>query len=68
LVTGPDAELFRDFAAERSGFRIDARARAPAARAIAILGERAFRAEGPGSPDEGPLYLRPSGADEPAAR
>jgi tRNA threonylcarbamoyladenosine biosynthesis protein TsaB len=68
LATGPDAELFREFAAERSGFRIDERAGAPAARAIALLGLRAFRREGAGSPDEGPLYLRPSGADEPAER
>jgi tRNA threonylcarbamoyladenosine biosynthesis protein TsaB len=68
LVTGPDAELFREFAAERSGFRIDERARTPAARAIAILGTRAFLCDGAESPDDGPLYLRPSGADEPAAR
>jgi tRNA threonylcarbamoyladenosine biosynthesis protein TsaB len=68
LVTGPDAELFRPFAAERSGFRIDERAGAPAARAIALLGLRAFLREGPGSPDEGPLYLRPSGAEEPASK
>jgi hypothetical protein len=37
----------------------------PAARAIASLGMRAFLRDGPGSPDEGPLYLRPSGAEEP---
>jgi tRNA threonylcarbamoyladenosine biosynthesis protein TsaB len=66
LVTGPDAELFGAFAAERSGFRIDERAGMPAARAIALLGTRAFQREGPGSPDEGPLYLRSSGAEEPA--
>jgi len=68
MATGPDAELFRDFAAERSGFRIDERARSPAARAIAILGSRAFQRDGALSPDTGPLYLRPSGADEPASR
>jgi tRNA threonylcarbamoyladenosine biosynthesis protein TsaB len=67
LVTGPDAELFRPFAAERSGFRIDDRARAPAARAIARLGLEDFLAHGPGSTDEGPLYLRPSEAEESAA-
>jgi tRNA threonylcarbamoyladenosine biosynthesis protein TsaB len=65
LVTGPDAELFRDFAMERNGFRVDERAGMPAARAIASLGMRAFLRDGPGSPDEGPLYLRPSGAEEP---
>jgi tRNA threonylcarbamoyladenosine biosynthesis protein TsaB len=66
LVTGPDAELFRDFATERSGFRVDERAGMPAARAIALLGMRAFLHEGPGSTDDGPLYLRSSGAEEPA--
>jgi tRNA threonylcarbamoyladenosine biosynthesis protein TsaB len=66
LLTGPDAELFRPFAEERSGFRIDGRSRSPAARAIAALGLEAFLAGGPGSLDEGPLYLRPSEADEPA--
>jgi tRNA threonylcarbamoyladenosine biosynthesis protein TsaB len=68
LVTGPDAELFREIAAERSGFRIDERAGVPAARAIAVLGARSFLRDGAGSPDEGPLYLRSSGADESAAR
>jgi tRNA threonylcarbamoyladenosine biosynthesis protein TsaB len=67
LVTGPDAELFRPFAAERSGFRIDDRARNPAARAVARLGLEAFLRDGPGSPDEGPLYLRPSEAEETAS-
>jgi tRNA threonylcarbamoyladenosine biosynthesis protein TsaB len=68
LITGPDAELFGAFAAERSGFRMDERAGAPAARTVAILGLRAFLREGPGSPDEGPLYLRSSGADEPLSK
>lgn len=66
LVTGPDAELFSGFAEERSGFRVDERAGTSAARAVALLGLRAFLREGPGSPDEGPLYLRSSGAEEPA--
>jgi tRNA threonylcarbamoyladenosine biosynthesis protein TsaB len=67
LVTGPDAELFRAFAAERSGFMVDEMARVPAARAIALLGHEAFLRDGPGSPDEGPLYLRPVEADEPTS-
>jgi tRNA threonylcarbamoyladenosine biosynthesis protein TsaB len=67
MVTGPDAELFRVFAAERSGFRVDERARTASARAIALLGLRAFLRNGPGSPDEGPLYLRPIEAQEPAS-
>jgi len=68
LATGPDAELFRPFADERSGFRVDERARLPAARALAILGLEAYEKEGPGSPDEGPLYLRPVEADEPVSK
>jgi tRNA threonylcarbamoyladenosine biosynthesis protein TsaB len=67
LVTGPDAELFRGFAAERSGFWVDDRAGIPAARAIALLGHKAFLRDGPGSPDEGPLYLRSVEAQEPAS-
>jgi tRNA threonylcarbamoyladenosine biosynthesis protein TsaB len=67
LVTGPDAELFDAFAAERSGFRVDERAGVPAARAIAVLGMREFLRAGADSPDEGPLYLRSSGAEEPVS-
>ena len=66
MVTGPDARLFAPFAAERGGFRMDDRAGTPAARAVALLGLCSFSAEGPGSPDEGPLYLRSNGAEEPA--
>jgi tRNA threonylcarbamoyladenosine biosynthesis protein TsaB len=65
LVTGPDADLFDPFAAERSGFRVDERSGLPAARAVAFLGSRSFLREGPGSTDEGPLYLRSNGAEEP---
>jgi len=67
LVTGPDAELFSSFPAERSGFKVDERAGMPAARAIALLGLHAFLRDGPGSTDEGPLYLRSSGAEEPVS-
>jgi tRNA threonylcarbamoyladenosine biosynthesis protein TsaB len=65
LVTGPDAELFREYSMERSGFRVDERAGMSAARAIAILGLRIFSEKGPGSTNEGPLYLRPSEAETP---
>lgn len=65
LATGPDAELFEEYAAERSGFRVDERAGLPAGRAIALLGLAAFLRDGPGKTDEGPLYLRPSEAEEP---
>jgi tRNA threonylcarbamoyladenosine biosynthesis protein TsaB len=64
IATGPDAELFAPYALERPGFRVDRRSRAPAARALAALAEEAFLREGPSRDDEGPLYLRPSEAEE----
>jgi tRNA threonylcarbamoyladenosine biosynthesis protein TsaB len=67
LVTGPDADLFAPFAQDRPGFGIDSRARSPAARALAALAEAGFRRDGPSASDEGPLYLRPSEAEESAA-
>jgi universal bacterial protein YeaZ len=66
VVTGPDAELFSPFAAERPGFRVDSGSRRPAARAIARLALERFQASGADSMDEGPLYLRPSEAEEPS--
>ncbi|HUW39547.1 MAG TPA: tRNA (adenosine(37)-N6)-threonylcarbamoyltransferase complex dimerization subunit type 1 TsaB [Rectinemataceae bacterium] len=68
LFTGPDAELLEGLAGERSGFRIDRRARTPAARALAEIGEGLFLREGPSPADAGPLYLRSSEAEESAAR
>jgi tRNA threonylcarbamoyladenosine biosynthesis protein TsaB len=68
LITGPDAELFREHASERSGFRIDGRAGMSPARAMAILALEGFQRDGPGATDEGPLYLRPSEAEEPVIR
>lgn len=68
LVTGPDAEQFRSYASERPGFRVDERGRRPVARALAVLALERLGREGPGSPDEGPLYLRPSEAEESALR
>jgi tRNA threonylcarbamoyladenosine biosynthesis protein TsaB len=67
IATGPDADLFAPFAQDRPGFRIDRRSRSPAARALAFLAEEAFLREGPSADDEGPLYLRPSEAEETAA-
>lgn len=67
LITGPDAGLFEELAAERSGIQIDRRARMPAARALAVLAMEKFAKEGPSAPDEGPLYLRPSEAEEAAS-
>lgn len=68
LVTGPDADLFAPFALERSGFRIDRRSRAPAVLALAVLAEESYLKEGPSNDDEGPLYLRPSEAEESSGR
>ncbi|HTX72073.1 MAG TPA: tRNA (adenosine(37)-N6)-threonylcarbamoyltransferase complex dimerization subunit type 1 TsaB [Rectinemataceae bacterium] len=67
LITGPDAELLSSVAGERSGFRIDPRAGTGAARALAELGMRQFSEKGPTPADAGPLYLRPSEAEESAA-
>ncbi|MBL8967720.1 MAG: tRNA (adenosine(37)-N6)-threonylcarbamoyltransferase complex dimerization subunit type 1 TsaB [Spirochaetaceae bacterium] len=67
LITGPDAGLFEELATERSGFSIDRRGRDPAARALAELALERFARLGPSAPDEGPLYLRPSEAEEAAA-
>jgi tRNA threonylcarbamoyladenosine biosynthesis protein TsaB len=66
LVTGPDADLFDACAAERSDIGVDGRARAPAARALASLALRKFEAEGGARPEAGPMYLRPSEAEETA--
>ena len=54
LATGPDAELFRGYALERSGFRVDERARTPAARAIAMLGLERIPGERAGEDRRGP--------------
>jgi tRNA threonylcarbamoyladenosine biosynthesis protein TsaB len=67
LVTGPDAALFEELALERSGIQIDRRAGIPAARALAVLAAEKFAKGGPSANDEGPLYLRPSEAEEAAA-
>jgi tRNA threonylcarbamoyladenosine biosynthesis protein TsaB len=67
LITGPDADLFEESATQRNGILIDERARMPAARALALLAERQFSECGPSRADEGPLYLRPSEAEETAS-
>ncbi|MDA8425272.1 MAG: tRNA (adenosine(37)-N6)-threonylcarbamoyltransferase complex dimerization subunit type 1 TsaB [Treponema sp.] len=68
LFTGPDAGMLEELAGGRSGFRIDRRARTPAARALAEIGEELFLREGPSKADAGPLYLRASEAEESAGR
>jgi tRNA threonylcarbamoyladenosine biosynthesis protein TsaB len=65
LFTGPDAELARELASQRSGFAIDRRARTPAARGLAALAAEILERDGPTPVGEGPLYLRPSEAEEP---
>lgn len=65
LVTGPDAELLEELAAERSGIRVDPRAREGAAWAAAELALERFPREGASPGEAGPLYLRPSEAEEP---
>ncbi|HUX42358.1 MAG TPA: tRNA (adenosine(37)-N6)-threonylcarbamoyltransferase complex dimerization subunit type 1 TsaB [Rectinemataceae bacterium] len=66
LVTGPDAAQFEGMATERSGIRIDPRAGSGAARALAALAVRNFIEKGPFPDSAGPLYLRPSEAEETA--
>lgn len=66
LVTGPDATSFEGLATERSGIRIDPRSGSGIARALAILAVRAFIEKGPFPDSAGPLYLRPSEAEETA--
>lgn len=67
LVTGPDAVLLEETVAERPGWSLDPRARAPAAFALCALAEGRLAREGAARPDSGPLYLRPSEAEEAKA-
>lgn len=67
LVTGPDADLLEATAMERTGIRIDGRSRVPAARALAELARLRFEKEGGAADDLGPMYLRPSEAEETAS-
>ncbi len=66
LVTGPDADLLAESSQERSGILVDERHRLPAARAIAALAQRRFLEKGQNAAEDGPLYLRPSEAEETA--
>lgn len=67
FVTGPDAAMLEALSTEHSGIRLDPRAGSGAARALSILAEARYSAQG-GFPDSaGPLYLRPSEAEEAAA-
>ncbi|HUX36671.1 MAG TPA: tRNA (adenosine(37)-N6)-threonylcarbamoyltransferase complex dimerization subunit type 1 TsaB [Rectinemataceae bacterium] len=67
LVTGPDAVMLEALATERSGIRLDPRAGNGAARALSVLAARRFSAQGGFSDSAGPLYLRPSEAEEASA-
>jgi len=67
LITGPDAALFEEFATERGGVQLDRRIRLGCAPGIAALGREKFESSGASPNDEGPLYLRPSEAEEAAA-
>lgn len=61
LFTGPDAELFAEYAQERPGFIIDTEdASSPSRRAeaMAILAARLFIEQGASDDASGPLYLR----------
>lgn len=58
LFTGPDAELFRELAGERSGFAIDGGGTEARMRGLASLALKKLDTEGPESDTSGPLYLR----------
>lgn len=66
LVTGPDAGQLESLATERSGIRIDPRARSGAAWGMASLAADIFAERGAFPDSAGPLYLRPSEAEEAA--
>lgn len=66
LVTGPDADMLEESASERSGLHIDRRG-LPAARGLAVLAMEAYESGKVSDPGEGPLYLRPSEAEETQA-
>ena len=55
---GPDAELVRDYCAERAGFTILQEDPQAAMAAMCILAESTLALEGSGSPESGPMYLR----------
>lgn len=64
LFVGPDAEAFAEAASERSGIRVPREPRRAPARSLVELGRRRFELEGPAGPDEGPVYVRSSDAEE----
>jgi tRNA threonylcarbamoyladenosine biosynthesis protein TsaB len=66
LVTGPDADLLEETAQQRSGIRLDGHVRLPAARGLAVLALRRLKEGGASGPEDSPLYLRPSEAEETA--
>jgi tRNA threonylcarbamoyladenosine biosynthesis protein TsaB len=55
---GPDADLVRDFCAERAGFSILQENPEAVMEAMCRLAESTLEQEGPGSPGSGPMYLR----------
>ncbi|MCX7024040.1 MAG: tRNA (adenosine(37)-N6)-threonylcarbamoyltransferase complex dimerization subunit type 1 TsaB [Spirochaetes bacterium] len=64
LFTGPDADYFESAAAERTGFRIARHHRRAPARSLVEAGMELFQSSGPSAADAGPLYVRPSDAEE----
>lgn len=64
LVVGPDADLLIEAEEGRSGLRVARHGRRAVGRALLDLAQDRFRSEGPSAPDESPLYVRPSDAEE----
>ncbi|MBN1242994.1 MAG: tRNA (adenosine(37)-N6)-threonylcarbamoyltransferase complex dimerization subunit type 1 TsaB [Spirochaetales bacterium] len=67
LLVGPDAASFAAMFPERPGMRVPADASRAPGRALVELGRRRFELEGPAGPDEGPVYVRASDAEEQEA-
>jgi len=64
LFTGPDSSFFEEASGTRGGMRIDRAGRNGAALAMCELAKEIFARDGKTADDSGPLYLRPSEAEE----
>ena len=64
LFTGPDADCFSDSISGRKGFRIARFHRRSPARTLIETGIELYKVHGSSSKDAGPLYVRPSEAEE----
>ncbi len=68
LFVGPDSGLLEDFVQQRKGFTVCPYAKKAPIAALVKLSVSRFREFGSAPPEESPLYLRASDAEEAAAR